>query len=97
MKVSFGSGEIDDRGLFAAILREQMQVSEAEFWRVVREGGPARRAEVHAVAPPAPPLLAAATVLRLRKLGASLEQVRTLKSQVEAGELLERLRSGRER
>ena len=96
-KVSFGSGEIGDRGLFAAILLEQLQVSEAEFWRVVREGGPARRAEVHAEAPPAPPLLAAATVLQLRKIGVSLEQVRTLKSQAEAGELLERLRNGRER
>ena len=94
-KVSFGSGEVGDPGLFAAILREQLQVSETEFWRVVREGGPARRAEVPVMAPAAPPLLSAATVLQLRKLGVSLEQVRKLRSQAEAAELLARLRNRR--
>jgi len=49
------------------------------------------------IAPAAPPLLSAATVLQLRKLGVSLEQVRKLRSQAEAGELLERLRGRRER
>jgi len=96
-KVSFGSGEIGDPGLFAAILREQLLVSEAEFWRVVREGGPARRAAVPIAAPDAPPLLSAATVLQLRKLGVSLEQLRKLRSQAEAEALLERLRGQRER
>lgn len=78
-KVSFGSGEVGDPGLFAAILREQLQVSSEEFWRA------------------APPLLSAATVLHLRKLGVSLEQVRKLRSQAEAAELLERRRGRRER
>lgn len=96
-KISFGSGEVGDPGLFSAILREQLQVSEAEFWRVVREGGPARRAERPFIAPAAPRLLAAATVLQLRKLGVSLEQIRELRSQAEAAELLERLRGRRER
>ncbi len=96
-KISFGSGEIGDPSLFAAIVREQLLVSEAEFWRVVREGGPARRVEVPVIAPAAPPLLSAATVLQLRKLGVSLEQVRKLRSQAEAEELLGRLRSRRER
>ena len=96
-KISFGSGEVGDPGLFSAILREQLQVSEEEFWRVVREGGPARREELPVVAPAAPPLLSAATVLHLRKLGVSLEQVRKLRSQAEAAELLERLRGRRER
>lgn len=95
-KVSFGSGEIGDPGLFAAILREQLQVTETEFWRVVRDGGPARRAAVPIAAPDAPPLLSAATVLQLRNLGVSLEQVRKLRSQAEADELLERLRGRRE-
>lgn len=96
-KISFGSGEVGDPGLFAAILREQPQVSEEEFWRVVHEGGPARRAELPVIAPAAPPPLSAATVLHLRKLGVSLEQVHKLRSQAEAVELLERLRGGRER
>ena len=94
-KISFGPGEIGDPGLFAAILREQLQVSEEEFWRVLREGGPARRAALPVIAPAAPPLLSAATVLHLRKLGVSLERVRKLRSQAEAGELLERRRNGR--
>ncbi len=97
-KVSFGSGEIGDPRLFAAILREQLQVSEAEFWRVVRDGGPARRPEAAIVTrATAPPLLSAATVLQLRKLGVSLDQVRALRSQSEAEDLLLRLREQRER
>lgn len=75
-KVSFGSRELGDRGLFVAILREQLQVTEEEFWRVVREGGPARRAAAPVAAPPTPPLLDAATVLQLRKLGVSLDGIR---------------------
>jgi len=96
-KVSFGSGDVGDRGLFAAILREQLQVTEAEFWRVVREGGPARRAQAPIASPATPPMLSAATVLQLRKLGLSLDQVRSLRSQVEAEDLLHRLREQRER
>ncbi len=94
-KVSFGSGEIGDPGLFAAILREQLQVTEPEFWRVVREGGPARHAERPVIAPAAPPLLSAVTVLQLRELGVSIEQVRKLRSQAKAEEFLARLRGVR--
>lgn len=96
-KVSFGPGEIADPGLFAAILRDQLQVSEAEFWRVVREGGPARRAEPPIVAAVPLPLLSAVTVLQLRKLGVSLDEVRALGSQAEAEELLRRVRERPER
>ena len=42
-KVSFGSGQIGDPDLFAAILRDQLHVSRDEFWRVVDHGGPAPR------------------------------------------------------
>lgn len=91
-KVSFGSGELGDPGLFAAILRDQLQVSEAEFWRVVQHGGPAQRTTAPAVAPPAPPQLSATTVLHLRKLGVSDQEVRNLKSQADAEELLRRRR-----
>lgn len=91
--MSFGSGEIGDTGLLAAILRDQLQVTEEEFWRVVREGGPARRAEMSvAAAPLKPPVLDATTVLQLRKLGLALEEIRALGSQTDAEELLRRLR-----
>ena len=72
-----------------------LQVSEEEFWRVVREGGPARHTELPVIAPDAPPLLSAVTVLQLRKLGVSLQQVRRLRSQAEAEQLLARLRGVR--
>lgn len=92
-KVSFGSGELGDPGLFAAILREQLDVSEAEFWRVVREGGPARRTPRTPAAPSAASGLSASTVLQLRKHGVSLERIKRLKIQDEADRLLQRLRS----
>jgi len=90
-KVSFASGGLADPGLFAAILRDQLEVSEEEFWRVVREGGPARRTPKPAALPTTAPLLSAATVLQLRKRGVSDEEVRALKSQAEAEELLRRV------
>lgn len=37
------SDQIDDRNLWGKILRDQLEVSEDEFWRVVAEGGPAVR------------------------------------------------------
>lgn len=96
-KVSFGSGEIGDRGLFAAILREQLQVAEEEFWRVVRSGGPAQRSGVPIAATTKPPLLDAVTVLQLRKLGMSLDEIRALRNQSEAEASLRRLRERRRR
>lgn len=90
-KTSFGSGQIGDAGLFSAILREQLQVSEAEFWRVVDGNGPAQHTPPPQTLPPAGPSLSAQTVLRLRKLGVSEQQVRQLKSQAEADELLRSL------
>lgn len=92
-RVSFGSGEIGDPGLFAEILRIQLEVSEDEFWRVVRDGGPARRSTAPPPTPPASPALAASTVLQLRKLGVTDDQVRRLKSQAEAEKLLARRRA----
>lgn len=87
-KVSFASGELGDPGLFAAILRDQLDVSEEEFWHVVREGGPAQRTPDPAALPTTAPLLSAATVLQLRKRGVSDKEVRTLKSQAAAEDLL---------
>jgi hypothetical protein len=37
-RVSHGSGGIDDPGLFAHILREQLRVTEQQFWDCVRRG-----------------------------------------------------------
>ena len=37
-RVSHGSGQINDPNLVAAILRDQLSVSEAELWRCVDEG-----------------------------------------------------------
>jgi len=93
-KASFKSGTIDDPDLFAAILREQLAVDEDEFWRVIRDGGPARRARP---APTPTPVvrLDASTVLQLRNLGATPDDVRRLRSQAEAEELLARLRQPR--
>ena len=90
-KVSFGSGEIGDPGLFAAILRQQLEVSEDEFWRVIRDGGPARRIPKPAQAPARPSDLSAATVLQLRKRGVPLDEIKALKSQAEAEDLLRRV------
>lgn len=92
-KVPFGSGEIGDPGLFAAILRDQLDVSEAEFWRVVHDGGPAQRTPRPAATPVTAPILSASTVLQLRKHGVSADDVRKLKSQAEAEDLLRRVRA----
>lgn len=92
-RASFKPGTIDDPDLFAALLREQLAVDEDEFWRVIREGGPARRAQP-APSPTAPVVqLDASTVLQLRNLGATPNDVRRLRSQAEAEELLARLAS----
>ena len=37
-RVSHGSGQIGDPGLVASILREQLRVSEDDFYRCVRDG-----------------------------------------------------------
>lgn len=90
-KVSFGSGQIGDPDLFAAILRDQLHVSREEFWRVVDHGGPAPR-------PAAAPEIAPAAELpawlweRLLKAGATREQISGLTS-VDAKRLLDELQS----
>ena len=37
-RVSMGSGSIDDPGMFKHILRDQMEVTAAEFWAAVDDG-----------------------------------------------------------
>jgi len=56
-KISFGAGQVNDAGLFAAILRVELQVSETEFWRVVENHGPAQHTPLpQAIAPAAQPM-----------------------------------------
>lgn len=90
-KVTFGSGEIGDPGLFAAILRDQLDVSEQEFWRVVRHGGPALRTSEAAPVIATASGLSASTVLRLRKRGVSADEIKRLETQADAEKLLRRL------
>ncbi len=90
-KVSFGSGQIGDPDLFAAILRDQLHVSRDEFWRVVDHGGPAPRpAAAPEIAPAAE--LPACLWQRLLNAGASREQISGLTS-VDAKRLLDELQS----
>lgn len=37
-RISHGRGGVDDPKLFAAILRDQLQVTEEQFWACVRQG-----------------------------------------------------------
>jgi len=37
-RISHGSGEIRDPGLFAAILRDQLQIDKTQFWKAVDKG-----------------------------------------------------------
>lgn len=90
-KVSFGSGEVGDPGLFAAILRDQLDVSEQEFWRVVRHGGPALRPPRPAPGIATASGLSASTVLQLRNRGVPADEIKRLETQAEAEELLRRL------
>lgn len=91
-KISFGSGQIGDPSLFSYILRDQLVIDSTEFWRVVDEGGPARRpipAELIEVAPPDLPAWLRANLL---KEGATWEQLEDL-DEAEGRQLLEDMRS----
>lgn len=41
--MSFGADQLGDPGLFSDILRDQLNVDAAEFWRVVDQKVPAQR------------------------------------------------------
>lgn len=90
-KASFGSAQIGDAGMFSAILREELHVTAAEFWRVVDGKGPAQHTSPPQTLHPAGPELSLETVLKLRKRGVTEQQVRRLTSQAEAEALLRNL------
>ena len=88
--ISFGSGEIGDAGLFATILRVQLAVTEAEFWRVAKGQGPAEHVAPATIvaATPSSLELKPAVVLQLRKRGVTDAQLRSLRTQAEVDRLL---------
>ncbi len=89
VKVSFGSGQIQDPDLFGAILRDQLRVPRKEFWRAVDEGGPAVRPTL---APAAAAALPAWLWHQLLIAGARREQISALTVDA-ARSLLDRRRS----
>lgn len=74
-KVSHGTGQVD-AGLFTRILRDQLQVTEQEFWAAVDHRQPPVR--VAAPAPPAGHRLPARLVEPLSRLGVPDEEMREL-------------------
>lgn len=43
-RISHGSGQIQDPGLFTAILRDQLQIDRTQFWSAVDNGAKPKRA-----------------------------------------------------
>jgi hypothetical protein len=77
-KVSHGAGEIGDPDLVAQILREQLCVTEEEFWECVDRGTPPIRSAAPAFSPVAEPLDAKLLRNLIRKVGMSLSGVEGL-------------------
>lgn len=75
-KISRGPGGIDDRTLFAHILRDQLAVDHDEFWRVVESGEAAHRPTP--VQPVPQTEIPAWIVSGLRKEGVPSEQIKAL-------------------
>lgn len=77
-RVSHGSGSIDDADLVAKILRDQLQVTEEDFYRCVNEGELPPRPSPQ-VPPPPPQALDGKLVRNLiTKLGMTQSQVALL-------------------
>ena len=77
-KVSHGSGEIGDRGLWQRIWRDQLGLeSEDAFWRALRESRPVDRGDAPP-APPAGPTLPGWVVAGLLRAGVSEAELRVL-------------------
>ncbi len=76
-RVSHGSGSVDDPGLWTRILREQLQVTEDQFWDCVRRGIKPPRPGV-AAPPPENRLDAKLAFNLIKKVGLTHEQVAEL-------------------
>lgn len=77
-RVSHGSGQIEDPGRVAVILREQLRVTEDEFWDCVDNGTLPGRPAPPGHKPAGTPLDAALLRNLVRKVGLSAEEVERL-------------------
>ncbi|MHB8395284.1 MAG: cytotoxic translational repressor of toxin-antitoxin stability system [Candidatus Dormibacteria bacterium] len=77
-RVSHGPGQIDDHNTVAAILREQLRVTEAEFWACVNDGVPPTRPTNPVFQPTGVPLDAKLVQNLVRRVGLTLAEVETL-------------------
>lgn len=94
-RVSHGAGQLDDPNLIAAVLREELQVTEKQFWACVNRG----------TIPPRPKLLQTdssvekldAKLIRnlIRRVGLSLDEIEKLTKE-EAVERWQRYLAGGE-
>jgi hypothetical protein len=53
-RISHGSGQLGDRDLFAHVLRDQLQVTEEQFWAAVDDGVRPQRPHPEAAVPDGP-------------------------------------------
>lgn len=74
-RVSHGAGAINDPNLVAAVLREQLQVSEDAFWRCVDAGELPVRPRPEPVRPEGPAVDAKLLRNLVRKVGLSPEEL----------------------
>ena len=75
-RVSHGSGSIRDSATFKDILREQLRVTEEQFWLAVDKGVAPHRPGDAAPEPPGPGIPHDLASNLVRKAGCSLEEVR---------------------
>lgn len=68
-RISHGSGSIEDPNVVAAVLREQLQVSEKDFWACVNDGTLPPRPQPPADERPGPAIDAKLLRNLLRKVG----------------------------
>jgi len=90
-RISLGSGSIDDAGMFKHILRDQMEVTAAEFWAAVDDGiAPHRPGAAESRRLPGP-YLDHALAKALLRAGCTAADIAAL-TKAEAVDLLEHLR-----
>lgn len=77
-RVSHGTGQINDPNLVAAILRDELSVTEAEFWRCVDEGVVPTRPEPKQPAASAPALDAKLVRNLVHKVGLTEAEIAQL-------------------
>ena len=84
-RVSHGTGELGDPKVVAAVLRDQLQVSEAHFWACVEKGTKPPRPSAEVETPPGEVLDAKLARNLLRKVGLSQEELASLSKREAVG------------